>query len=82
MLIFAMNRYAVAWIEDEKKELMGRLEQLEKRTSRLDLKIEEASTKVKAAGDPRFQEMMIMQKLMIVPDNHEMVQWSPVKEDT
>lgn len=81
MLIFAMNRYAVTWIEGEKKELMTRLEEIQAQTLALQQVIEASHAKNSAAHDPRFQEMMLMQKLLIVPDNYEMVVWAPTIED-
>lgn len=80
MLMFALNRYAVSWIENEKKELGIRLTQIQEESLSLAGKIEQMQSQLDAASDLRFQEMMLMQKLLIVPDNHEMVLWEPPVE--
>lgn len=75
MMMFALNRYAVSSIEAEKRELGMKIIHLENENAILYEKIQEYQFQIQSADQLPFQEMMLMQKMLIVPDNCEMFYW-------
>lgn len=82
MLIFALNRYAVSWIESERREIHARLVDIEKETEFLEKKIGRISLEKQSCENLKFQEMKLIEKMLIVPDNCEMFYWKPVSSDS
>lgn len=74
MLIFAINRYAVASLSKEKRSLQSRFDLLVQESDRLKSKIDILSSQIKSFHDPRWQEMVIMRNLLLFPEESE-VYW-------
>lgn len=74
MLCFALNRYAVATIESQKRELVARQLLLESEKGVIEKKIQQLRAHIDYFDKPAWQEMVIMRDLLLFPEKGE-VYW-------
>lgn len=80
MLCFALNRYAVFVIAHEKRELQTRDLQLRLQIANLKEQNRQIESKLQESSDPRLQEMLIMQHLLLFPASTQVYRFEPAQE--
>lgn len=79
MLCFALNRYGVASINTERRDLQSRVAFLQEELKGLQQRNDKLRKEVEYFEDPRWQEMVIMRHLLLFADNVK-VYWFTMDE--